>query len=199
MDKPKVIGITGGSGSGKTYFVKKLTEQLPNTSVHSMDNYYIDRFDQPKDKNGIENFDTITSINSNKFTNDLKQLINGRSLELKEYVYNSDKSGERLIDVRSASVIFVEGVFALHFEIIRNLLDLKIFIETPEYLMLKRRIKRDAEERGYDLQDVLYRFEHHVMPSFEAYTLPSRKWADIIVPNHSGFSNTLNLISAYLS
>ncbi len=198
MDKPKVIGVTGGSGSGKTLFINRLIEHLPEVAVHSMDNYYIKRTDQPKDNKGVENFDTLGSINLEKYVEDLKLLIDGTSLELEEYNYNNPGAEKKIIKVQSASIILVEGIFALYAEKLRQLLDLKIFIEAPGYLRLKRRIIRD-EERGYDLEDVLYRFEHHVTPAFYNYIEPSRRWADIIIPNHDDFEKGLEVVLAFLN
>ncbi|MEP1097722.1 MAG: P-loop NTPase fold protein [Cyclobacteriaceae bacterium] len=199
MDKPKVIGVTGGSGSGKTLFIEKLIESMPDVAVHSMDNYYIKRTLQPKDDQGVENFDTLGSINMVKYVEDLKLLIEGKTIDLEEYNYNNPNSERKTIKIKSASIILVEGIFALFVEDLRSLLDLKLFIEAPGFLMLKRRIIRDAEERGYDLNDVLYRFEHHVTPAFRNYIEPSRKWADVIIPNHDNFNKALEVILCYLN
>lgn len=199
MDKPKIIGVTGGSGSGKTLFIQKLIERLPEVAVHSMDNYYIKRTLQPKDDQGVENFDTLGSIDMEKYVSDLKLLIEGKTIQLEEYNYNNPNAEKNTIEIRSANIVLVEGIFSLFVEDLRNLLDLKIFIEAPGFLRLKRRIIRDAEERGYDLNDVLYRFEHHVTPAFRNYIEPSRKWADIIIPNHDNFDKALEVILAFLN
>ena len=164
MNKPTVVGITGGSGSGKTLFMKEIMSRLPKTSLHSMDNYYNEITKQPKDPSGIENFDKLESINVKQFTKDLKSLIKGETIELKEYTFNNDRNKAKLIRVESQPIILVEGIFVLYVEEVRELLDLKLYIQAPDYLMMKRRIIRDAKERGYDIEDVLYRYEHHVTP-----------------------------------
>ena len=199
MPKPIVVGVTGGSGSGKTLFIKKLVSQLKSVALHSMDNYYIDRHKQPIDKMGVENFDTLESIDKVRFTNDLKKLIKGETIQLKEYTYNNSTAEPKIITIESKRIILVEGIFTLHLKEIRDLLNLKIYIEAPGYLMLKRRIIRDAKERGYDLSDVLYRFEHHVTPSFQKYINPSKKFADIIIPNHENFDTALKVVTAFLN
>lgn len=199
MNKPKVVGVTGGSGSGKTLFIKELVRLIPDVTVHSMDNYYIKRNLQPKDDQGIENFDTLGSIDSELYVDHLKRLIAGETLQIEEYKYNNRKARSGTIEVKSSSIILVEGIFALYLESLRALMDLKIFIEAPDFLMLKRRIIRDSEERGYDLTDVLYRFEHHVTPSFRNYIEPSRKHADIIIPNHNNFNVALDVVTAFLN
>lgn len=199
MKKPIVVGITGGSGSGKTLFMKELMSQLPHSSLHSMDNYYKDISIQPRDHSGVENFDQLESIDQNKFIVDLKRLIAGETIELKEYTFNNEKSTAQLLRIESNPVILVEGIFVLYLEEIRNLLDLKLYIEAPDYLMMKRRIIRDANERGYDLDDVLYRYEHHVTPAYKKYIEPSKQWADLIIPNHDHFKTGLDVISTFLN
>lgn len=201
MNKPIVVGITGGSGSGKTLFMKELMQQIPNAALHSMDNYYIEKSRQPKDSSGIENFDTPESINQELFISDLEKLIAGESIELTEYTYNNDRDNPnpKKITVKSNSVILVEGIFVFHLKKVRDLLNLKLYIEAPDYLMMKRRIIRDSKERGYDLDDVLYRYEHHVTPAYRQYIEPSKHYADLIIPNHQNFEKALKVITAFLN
>lgn len=78
-------------------------------------------------------------------------------------------------------------------------MDLKLFVDAPDYLMMSRRIIRDAEERGYDLHDVIYRYQHHVMPAFKQHIEPSRQWADLIIPNYTKFEVALKVISTFLN
>lgn len=199
MDKPIVVGITGGSGSGKTLFMNKLMSELSDASLHSMDNYYIEIDKQPRDENQVENFDKLESIDIDRYVRDLKKLMSGESLEIDEYTFNNDKSTSKKIKVAAAKVILVEGIFVLSVEEIRALLDLKLFVDAPDYLMMSRRIIRDAEERGYDLHDVIYRFQHHVTPAFKQYIEPSRQWADLIIPNYTRFDTALKVIGSFLN
>lgn len=199
MEKPLIVGITGGSGSGKTFFMTELMNALPSASLHSMDNYYKTIDQQPVDGEGIENFDKLESINIDKYTEDLKKLIAGETLEIDEYVFNNDKSVSKKIVVKPASVILVEGIFVLAVQKIRQLMDLKLFVDAPDYLMMSRRIIRDAEERGYDLHDVLYRYQHHVTPAFKQHIEPSKQWADLVIPNHTRFDTALKVISTFLN
>ncbi|MFT4737140.1 MAG: uridine kinase [Cyclobacteriaceae bacterium] len=200
MNHPKIIGITGGSGSGKTFFLKKLLATIADhsVSVFSLDNYYLPIEKQEKDSNGIENFDLPSSIDHESFIQDLKKLKNGEDIIIEEYNFNHRDTPPNQIQILSRPVIIVEGIFTFHFKQINELLDLKIFVDAPDYLMLKRRILRDGNERGYDLSDVLYRFEHHVMPAYTKYISPSKKEADIIVPNLDKFDNALEVLSIYL-
>ena len=179
--------------------MRELTKRLPDASLHSMDNYYIDLANQPRDENNIENFDKLESIDIDQYTNDLKRLISGESLELDEYTFNNDKSTSKKISVAAANVILVEGIFVLSAEKIRELMDLKLFVDAPDYLMMSRRIIRDAEERGYDLHDVIYRYQHHVTPAFKKYIEPSKQYADLIIPNYTNFDIALQVISTFLN
>lgn len=200
MSKPYTIGITGGSGSGKTLFLRRLMEAFApeEVSLLSLDNYYKPRHEQPRDEKGIENFDMPESLDRERFSHDLKKLKEGEDITIQEYTFNNDAKMPRWIEIKSTPILVVEGIFTFYYEEINELLDFKIFIEAPDYLMLTRRIVRDAEERGYDLSDVLYRFQHHVTPSFRKYIEPLKHDADVIVPNHNGFAVALEVVITFL-
>jgi len=198
---PYIIGITGGSGSGKTLFIQKVMEGFSREEVClvSQDNYYRPRNEQPVDENGIQNFDRPESIDALKFTADLRQLIQGKIIRLTEYTFNNPAQDPVTIEFKPAPVIILEGLFIFHIEEISELIDLKLFIDAHEHIMLKRRIIRDQKERGYDLDDVLYRFEKHVMPAFNAYVLPYKKTCDLIVNNHDDFGEGLHVLQSHIS
>jgi uridine kinase len=198
--KPYLIGISGGSGSGKTLFINKIIEYFNEKEVCfiSQDNYYRPIQDQPIDENGIVNFDKPESIDIQKFINDIHQLRNGKELKIKEYTFNNPKLNPKTIYIQPAPVIILEGIFIFFLEEISKLIDLRVFIEAREHIMLKRRIIRDKEERGYDLEDVLYQYENHVMPSFDQYILPYRDTCDLIINNHSDFKEGLKIVRSYI-
>ncbi|WP_258102611.1 uridine kinase [Marinoscillum sp. MHG1-6] len=200
MKSPLIIGITGGSGSGKTLFLHKLVEALgeENVSVLSMDNYYKPIHEQSKDEKGIENFDLPESLDRQRFYVDLSKLKSGQDITIKEYTFNNSSRNPKTIHIKSCPVIVVEGIFTFCFEEILELLGLKLYVEAPEYLMLSRRIERDAKERGYDLSDVLYRFQHHVTPSYKKYIEPYKLEADLIIPNQNNFDYALAVVSSFL-
>jgi len=200
MKKNLVIGITGGSGSGKTLFLNSLLHHFEKDDIClvSQDNYYIPRDQQPVDEKGVKNFDLPESLNLDAFAKDIGRLKKGETVQLEEYTFNNPEAPKKILFFNPAPIIIVEGLFIYYISEIASQLDLKIFIETDSHLMLKRRIIRDNTERGYDLNDVLYRFDKHVMPSFEKFISPYRMKADIIVPNNDHFETAVKVLAGYL-
>lgn len=200
MAKPFLIGITGGSGSGKTTFIRQLREGLDDGQVAylSMDDYYVPREQQKKDKKGVYNFDLPRSIHRDEFVRDLKLLCKGKAITRKEYVFNNELAEPKMLRVKPAPVIIVEGLFVFHYKELRKMLDLKIFLHAKDNLKVVRRIKRDRVERNYPLDDVLYRYEHHVLPAYEKYVGPYKEKADIIVNNNTDFNMGLKVVRAFV-
>ncbi len=198
--KPFLVGITGGSGSGKTTFIKRLVEDMgiENVAVLTQDNYYINRDNQPKDINGVEDYDRPESFDFVQYKQDLFKLLNGESVEIYEYNYNKSKQERNKIVIKSAKIVVTEGIFVFHFPEISDLINLKIFVDAKEAVKMRRRIYRDAVERGYDMNDVLYRYENHVTPSYERYIKPIRHDADIIIPNNADFAKGLAVLTQFL-
>lgn len=201
MEKPYIIGITGGSGSGKTLFLNQLKKNFDAKSVTCLaqDDYYMPREYQLVDKNGQHNFDRPESIDYEHFASDLKALSEGKEIEKEEYTFNNPNVQPKRIIRRPAPVILVEGIFIFHYKKISELIDLKIFIDAKDYIKLQRRLKRDREERGYDADDVLYKYENHIMPSFQKYIAPYKETADLIVPNNTNFDSALEVIKALIT
>ena len=200
MGTPYIIGITGGSGSGKTRFLKGLLDQFSEGEVCliSQDNYYKPRNEQPIDKKGVKNFDLPESIDFESYKQDILTLKFGESINRTEYTFNNAAVEPGIISLHSAPVIVVEGIFVLYYREIAEMLDLKVFIDAKDHIKLKRRIIRDDKERGYDLDDVLYRYEYHVMPTYEKYIAPYKGEADIIIPNHTDFQEGLAVLSSFV-
>jgi len=198
--KPLMVGITGGSASGKTLFIKRLVDSFSTKEVCllSQDNYYHDRHLQPKDGKGVENFDLPESIDHINFIKDVQALHRGESVYKKEYTFNNPSIVPKMLQFDPAPVIVVEGIFVFYFPEIREQLDLKLFIDAEEHIKLKRRIKRDGQERGYDMDDVLYRYENHVAPTYDRYIRPFKTEADIIIPNNHSFDKAMEVIVTFL-
>lgn len=200
MNKPFTIGITGGSGSGKTFFIKNLADRFAadELCLISQDHYYHTPEFQKEDERGVINFDLPESIDNDKFLQDIQALKRGETLFKKEYTFNNPKATAKLLEFKPAPIIIVEGLFVQYYPEIEKELDFKIFIEAKDYLKLSRRIRRDNEERGYDLDDVLYRYQYHVMPVYESLIEPLKHRADIVIPNNSHFGRALDILAIAL-
>jgi uridine kinase len=201
-----IIGIAGGSGGGKTTFIKELRERFSESEVCviSQDEYYKPIEEQEKDEEGVENFDLPRSIDKKAFRDDILKLKSGETVIRKEYMFNNSAREPKVLTFLSAPIIVVEGLFVFHFKKINALLDLKIFVDAKDVFKVARRIRRDAVERGYDINDVIYRFENHVTPSWERFIEPYRDEADIVVNNNlremsAGFEVVCGFISQKLS
>ncbi|MTI22040.1 uridine kinase [Fulvivirga sp. RKSG066] len=197
---PYLIGITGGSGSGKTYFLNSLLHKFEKDEICllSQDNYYLPRDQQPKDENGVQNFDTPKSINAEDLAQDVAKLKSGAGFERQEYTFNNPDVVPKLLKFEPAPIVVIEGLFVMHYPEVNKLLDLRLFIDAKDHIKLKRRIIRDKVERGYDLDDVLYRFEKHVMPSYDKYLEPIKHRSDLIVPNNDHLDNALEVLVGFL-
>ena len=199
MSDSLIVGISGGSASGKTYFLHSLLSHFSSDEVCliSQDNYYKESRFVPKDSNGVLNFDDPESIDFERFAEHIRQLRDGRLVTMKEYTFEGAFEAKTLT-LMPAPVIVVEGIFAFHDSAISKMLDLKIFIDAEEHIKIKRRIIRDTHERQYDLNSILYRWENHVAPSYERFIKPTRKDADIIINNNNNFEIGLKVLSNYI-
>lgn len=183
---PLIIGIAGGSGSGKTFFLNSFLHHFKNDEVTllSQDDYYIPAGEMTQEENKLYNFDLPSTIDDEQFFIDIKKLIKGEVVYKKEYNFNNPLAVVKILEINPAPILIVEGLFILHFKQIAELLNLRIFIEADEDVALQRRIKRDGMERGYPEDDVLYKWENHVVPAYKEFLLPYREQCDQIVFNN---------------
>ncbi|MFT5646354.1 MAG: uridine kinase [Aureispira sp.] len=200
MQKPFLIGLTGVSGSGKTTFLKRLETAFTKEElcVISQDNYYRPLEEQAVDKEGIHNFDLPTSINQEEFHRDIVALLEGKTVEREEYTFNNDLATPNILKLPPCPIILIEGIFIYHYKEIKDLMDLKLFLHVKETTALSRRIRRDRIERNYPLEDVLYRYEKHVLPTYERYIKPYEYEADLIINNSQNFDMGLDVVINYL-
>ena len=200
MQAPFIIGITGGSASGKTTFLNELIASFPASQIClvSQDNYYKNREDQVPDANGVINFDLPSAINDHEYAQDILRLRSGEKVCRKEYTFNNPNVVPKDLEFVPAPIIVVEGIFVFYFPQVAQLLDLKVFIDAKEHIKVLRRIMRDKVERGYDLDDVMYRYTHHVAPTFEKYIEPYKYDADIIIPNNVEYKRGLDVLISFL-
>ncbi len=200
MQKPFVIGLTGVSGAGKTTFLNKLKAAFneQELSVVSQDNYYKPKEKQSLDDQGIQNFDLPSSLYREEFHQDISKLISGETVRRKEYTFNNKLAEPKMLEFQPRPLLLIEGIFIYHYAEINELLDLRLFLQVKETTAYGRRIRRDKLERNYPLDDVLYRFEKHVLPAYEKYIKPHMHEADLIINNNSDFNKGLDVVVAYL-
>ncbi len=165
----------------------------------SQDNYYKEIEFVPKDRNGVENFDVPESIDFELFAKHINDLRAGKEVHKKEYTFNNSTMKPKDLVFKPAPIIVVEGIFVFHDPYISQMLNLKVFIDAKEHIKIRRRIIRDNNERGYDLQDVLYRWENHVAPTYEKFIEPTKHDADLIINNNHHFENGLKILTSYLN
>ncbi|MGV3502199.1 MAG: uridine kinase family protein [Adhaeribacter sp.] len=200
MQKPFIVGITGGSASGKTTFLRKLLDSFAPQDICliSQDNYYHPREAQVKDENGVVNYDLPASIDDKSYAADVLTIRQGQGFSRQEYTFNNPDVVAKQLVFQPAPIVIVEGIFVFHFEEVARLLDLKVYIDAEEHIKLHRRIIRDKVERGYDLDDVMYRYQHHVAPTYEKYIKPYKQDADIVIPNNRHFDRGLEVLTTFL-
>jgi len=196
-----IIGVSGGSGSGKTSFVNSVRSLFTKDElcILSMDEYYHPRETQREDQQGVKNFDLPSSIDYQLFKTDLEKLIKGETVVKKEYTFNNAEKEPRMLSFKSAPIILVEGLFVFYYNEISDLLDYKVFISASDDLKVIRRIKRDRTERNYPLDDVLYRYAHHVKPSYEEFIAPYKEEVDIIINNNNNYDKGLSILKGFMN
>lgn len=198
--KPYIVGIAGGSASGKTSFLRDLQDGLPpgSISILTQDNYYLPKEKQQCDDSGEINFDLPSSIHREEFAADLNKLLEGEPVERTEYGFNNPGHEADTVIIQPAPIIVMEGLFVFYYEEIRKQLDLKVYIDVREEVKLKRRILRDALERGYSEDAVRYQWQNHVMPSYKQFLRPYRDTADLIITNNVNYNKGLQVLNNHL-
>lgn len=180
-----IIGIAGGTGSGKTTVVRNILHKLntENVLVLSQDNYYKDHQELSFDEREKINFDHPRSIDFELLTQHVQDLKNGETIEQPMYSFITHSRTTETIITHPKEVIIVEGILIFTNPELRDLFDLKIFVHADSDERLIRRIRRDIQERGRDLEEVLSRYRTTLKPMHEQFIEPSKIHADIIVPN----------------
>ena len=178
-----VIGIAGGTGSGKTTLMDNLMQRFGDqVTVLSHDNYYRRRDDMTMEERSKVNYDEPAALETDLMVKHLEQLRQGESIECPVYDFAQHNRSNKTTTIVPKRVIIVEGILIFENEALRDLMDIRIFVDTDADVRLGRRILRDVEERGRTLQSVLEQYETTVKPMHEKYVEPSKKHANLVVP-----------------
>ncbi len=198
--RPYLIGIAGGSASGKSSVLNELKAIFSpqELSFISQDNYYLDRELQAIDAQGEINFDLPSAIEEKTLVEDVQRLMAGKMVTRREYTFNNPDAKPKIIYIKSAPIIVVEGLFVFHFKELSKMFDLRVYIEARDEIKLERRLKRDAIERGYAEDDVRYRWKNHVAPCYKNYLLPYKDEAHIVLVNNHSYQKGLEILSDHI-
>jgi len=185
-NKVVIIGVAGGSGSGKTRLVKNTLLALSDTKTTSIevDSYYKDLSHLPFEEREKNNFDHPNSIDFKLLYQHLKEILDNKKIETPLYNYKEhirDKNNVKIIE-ENIQIILLEGIFALYDQNIRNLMEIKIFVDTPSDVRILRRIKRDVNKRKRTIESIIEQYNKTVRPMFIKYVKPTKEYADLIIP-----------------
>lgn len=183
-NKPVIIGVTGGSGSGKTTVSRAIFEQLHGHSLLMLqeDSYYNDQSDMPFEERIKTNYDHPNAFDTELLVKQLKDLLDWKTIEKPIYDYTEHTRSSEVEKVEPKEVIILEGILVLNDPALRDLMDIKIFVDTDDDIRIIRRIQRDIEERGRSLQSVIDQYKSTVKPMYHQFIEPTKRYADIIVP-----------------
>ncbi len=182
--KPLVIGVTGGSGSGKTTVSRELVARIPDNSaiLLQQDAYYRDQSDKPFEERVKTNYDHPDSFETDLFVADLGRLLAKEAIDKPVYDYEKHTRSSDVIHVLPADVIIVDGVLLFNDKRVRDLLDLKVYVDTDDDIRFLRRLERDIEERGRTVRGVIEQYLATVKPMYHQFVEPTKRYANIIVP-----------------
>ena len=183
MDKVMVIGIAGGTGSGKTTITRKLMQRFGNdVSVIYHDNYYKAHHNMPYEERAKLNYDQPDAFDTDQLIEAVRALKRGRSVICPVYDYSIHDRSEKTVTVKPAKVVIVEGILIFENKELCDLMDIKVFVDADADVRILRRIVRDVRDRGRSLESVVNQYLSTVKPMHEKYVEPSKRNADIIVP-----------------
>lgn len=200
MEKSLVIGIAGGSGSGKTTLMKNIIQTFgPAITVISHDNYYKRHDEMTYEERCLLNYDEPGAFDTDLMVQQLEQLRGGQEILCPVYDFTVHNRSNETLLIKPERVIIVEGILIFENAALRNLMDIKIYVDADADIRICRRIKRDVNKRGRSLESVIAQYQNTVKPMHEKYVEPSKKYADVIVPQGGKNPVALAMIQGYIS
>jgi uridine kinase len=196
-----IIGIAGGTGSGKTTVVHQIMNELPDTEVGviSQDSYYKETHNLSFDERALINFDHPRAIDFELLVKHLKALKEGETIDQPVYSFIQHNRTDDTVSTHPRKVMIVEGILILTNPELRELFDIKIYVHADSDERLVRRLKRDISERGRDIDEVLNRYQNTLKPMHEQFIEPSKAFADIIIPNDKYNTVAIDVVRAVIN
>ena len=194
----KIIGITGGSGSGKSTVVKRIKERYPNAVLIEMDNYYKSATFVNNSNITAYNFDHPDAFDMDLMMQNLASLKEGRSCMMPQYDFVHHTRKEEFVKVEPSSIIVIDGLMVFYDERVRKLLDLKLYVDTPADIRFIRRLKRDVAERGRTVESVIEQYTNVVRPGHYNFIEPSKAYADLIIPEGGYNDNAMEVLFSFI-
>jgi uridine kinase len=191
-----IIGICGGTGSGKTTIARKIVEAVGESNVNliEQDSYYRNLADMPLDERRQANFDHPNAVDSDLLINHLRRLQDGHPVEIPIYDFKTHTRQPESMKLEPRRVTIVEGILLFNEPRLLEFLSLKVFVDTPDDIRLVRRIRRDMDERGRTLPQTLEQYEKTIRPMHYEFVEPSKRQADIIIPEGTHIGVTIELL-----
>lgn len=188
-NKPIIIGVTGGSGGGKTSVSKAILSHFPDEKIAMIehDSYYKDQSHLTFEQRIKTNYDHPFAFDTDLMIEHLKSLIKGEAVDIPIYDYTQHTRSDRTYRQLPQDVFIVEGILVLEDKRLRDLMDIKLFVDTDDDIRIIRRIKRDMEERGRSLDSIITQYQSVVKPMYHQFIEPTKRYADIVIPE--GVSN----------
>lgn len=195
----RIIGITGGSGSGKTTIVRKLGELVPEFIVIPQDNYYKSASYVDNQNITAFNFDHPSAFDMDLLLTQLQDLKDGKPVAMPTYDFVHHRRAEATIPLATSRLVVLEGIMVFTDPRIRDLLDLKIYVDTPDDIRFIRRMQRDINERGRTMHSVVQQYLEVVRPGHFDFIEPQKAWADLIIPEGGANARALDVLSSFMA
>ena len=198
LDKPVIIGITGGSGSGKTTIAHKIAEDFDDNdriTIITQDSYYKDNTGIPMEDRMKINYDHPNAFDMPLLEEQLGMLLKRQAIEMPTYDFTAHTRSEKTVHVEPADIIILEGILVLFNEEIRDLMDIKVYVDTDDDIRFIRRLERDMKERGRSLDSVINQYLDTVKPMYHQFIEPTKRYADIIVPEGGANNVAIDMLT----
>lgn len=199
-NKPLVVGVAGGSGSGKTTVVQRIIERIGEDEILLLqhDSYYRDLSHMSFEDRAKQNFDHPAALETELMIRHVQALLDGYSVDIPQYDYANHVRADASVKVTPRRVILIDGILIFYERDLRAMMDIRLYVDTDHDVRLLRRIKRDIIQRGRSLENVLHQYEHYVRPMHFDFVEPSKRYADIIIPHGGENVIALEMVDALI-